>query len=408
MVQMPDGKILMGRYEIRGVLGRGGMAVVSEGWDHRLDRPVAVKMLQPWAFSQPGARERFRAEALAAASLNHPNIVAVYDSGEDDGSPLIVMERLPGGTLADDIALGPLPQVRLRAMLDNILAALATAHARQILHRDIKPGNILHAATSDIYKLGDFGIAKTGGAAHTMTGQIVGTIAYLSPERLSGAPASVADDLYAVGVVGYEALTGRHMFGPQDNIGALAKSILYDVPPPLHAARPDVDPQLAAVIERALSRDPRQRFSSADEMRAALNGHAPVVPIGPHTRPPTKVLESPLLSPTFVPPFPTAGPVELGVLRAVTTRTKRVMVAAGVIVALTVTALAFALDSPTTLPAQPVSNSTTSVPSPSPTSTLPAPPPATPPVIQQPNDVDGPPAGGNGKKGGNGKGHKKN
>ena len=208
-------------------------------------------------------------------ALNHPNIVAVHDYGEDDGAPFIVMEHLPGGTLADDIALGPLPQVRVWAMLANVLAALAAAHAKGILHRDIKPGNILHTATGDGYKLADFGIAKTGGAAHDLDRQIVGTLAYLSPERLSGAPASVADDLYAVGVAGYEALIGRHVFGPDDNIGAMAKSILYDTPPPVHAVRPDVSPRLAAAIERALSREPRQRFSSADEMRSALYGQPP-------------------------------------------------------------------------------------------------------------------------------------
>ena len=181
---MPDGTLLLGRYELRGVLGRGGMAVVHDGWDDRLNRPVAIKMLHPGGFSQPGVRDRFEAEALASATLNHPNIVAVHDSGEDDGAPFIVMERLPGGTLADDIGLGPLPQVQVCAMLDNVLAALAAAHAEEILHRDIKPGNILHTATGDGYKLADFGIAKTGGAAHTLTGEIVGTVAYLSPERL--------------------------------------------------------------------------------------------------------------------------------------------------------------------------------------------------------------------------------
>ncbi len=402
---------MLGRYQLRGVLGRGGMAEVRDGWDIRLDRPVAIKMLHPGVDSQPGVRDRFKAEALAAAALNHPNIVAVHDSGEHDGTLFIVMERLPGGTLADHIALGPLPEARVRAMLDNILAALATAHAHGTLHRDIKPGNILHTA-GGIYKLADFGIAKTGGAAYTMTGQIIGTIAYLSPERLSGAPASVADDLYAVGVVGYEAITGRHAFyAPDDNIGALAKSILYDTPAPVHVARPDVAPQFAAVIERALSRDPRQRFSGADEMRAALNGQIPVVPNGPYTRPtrpPTKVLDSPPLPPTFIPPLRAAQPLGPGFLRAASKRTKRVLAAAGLIAALALTAFVLALDSPTTLPAHPVSDSTTSVSPPPPTSASPLPPPPpTTPVIQQSDDVYGPPAGGNGKKGGNGNGHGK-
>ena len=373
---MPDGTILLGRYELRGVLGRGGMAVVHDGWDDRLNRPVAIKMLHPGGFSQPGVRDRFEAEALASATLNHPNIVAVHDAGEDDGAPFIVMERLPGGTLADDIVLGPLPQVQVCAMLDNVLAALAAAHAEEILHRDIKPGNILHTATGDGYKLADFGIAKTGGAAHTLTGEIVGTVAYLSPERLSGAPASVADDLYAVGVVGYEALIGRHVFGPDDNIGAMAKSILYDPLPPVHAARPDVSPRLAAVIERALSREPHQRFSSADEMRRALNGQPPALRDSRYTspiRPPTKVLDSPPLPPTFISTRAGARPLVAGVLREASTKTKRVLVAAGLIVALAMTALAFALDAPTTLPAQTVSDSTSSVPPPSPSRRHPRP-----------------------------------
>ena len=411
---MPTRTVLMDRYDLRGLLGRGGMAEVRDGWDLRLNRPVAIKLMRLGLDSQPDIRDRFHAEALAAAALNHPNIVAVYDSGEHEGTPFIVMERLPGATLGDQIAQGPLPLARVQVMLDNILAGLAAAHAKETLHRDIKPGNILHAATGDIYKLADFGIAKTGGAAHTMTGQIIGTIAYLSPERLSGAPASVADDLYAVGVVGYEALTGRHPFGPHDNIGALAKSILYDTPPPLHIARPDAEPQLVAAIERTLSRDPRRRFSSADQMRAALNGQIRLAPPGSyttHARPPTKVLDLSPVPPTFIPSMQAARPLAPGVLRAASRRTKRALAAAGIIVALALTALAVALDSPTTQPAQPISNSTTSVPSPSPTSAVPPPPAPKTPVIQQPTGEEQPPAGGNGKKGngnGNGKGNKKN
>src|SRR5262245_38485413 len=245
-MQAPE--VLGGRYELRGVLGRGGMAEVRDGWDVRLDRPVAVKLLYPVFTTQPEDRRRFEGEARAAAALNHPHIVSVHDSGEHAGTPYIVMERLSGQTLADVIARGPLPQPHVRSILDEVLSALSAAHAHDILHRDIKPANILFSASGHA-KVADFGVAKSPGSVHTMTGQIVGTMAYLSPDRIAGRPASVADDLYAVGVVGYEALTGRRAF-PQENLPELARAIAEGVPPPLAALRPDADPALAAAIER--------------------------------------------------------------------------------------------------------------------------------------------------------------
>jgi serine/threonine-protein kinase len=398
---MPTGTLLMDRYELRGTLGRGGMAVVHDGWDHRLNRPVAIKMLHPGQYSQPDVRARFHAEAQAAAALNHPNIVAVHDCGEDGGGPFIVMERLPGATLADDIAAGPLPQARVRAMLDNVLAALSAAHAKGILHRDIKPGNILQSSTGASYKLGDFGIAKTGGSAYTLTGQIIGTIAYLSPERLSGAACSVADDLYAVGIVGFEAVSGRNMFGAGDNIGALTKSILYDTPPPLQALRPDADTHLVAVIERALRRDPRQRFRTAEDMRAALDGRM----IEPPVRPATKVLEVPPGPATYVAAPRRPHAFRPRAFRAASKRTKRILTAAGLVAAVALTALAVALDSPTAPPTRPVSDTTSSAPT---TPPAPPPPPPTTAAVQQ-NEVPPPPPAHGGKKGphGNGKGPKK-
>src|SRR5215208_5426833 len=296
-MQAPE--VLGGRYELRGVLGRGGMAEVRDGWDLRLDRPVAVKLLYPVFSAQPDNRMRFDVEARAAAALNHPHIVSVHDSGEHAGTPYIVMERLSGQTLADVIAQGPLGEPRVRSILNDVLSALAAAHAAGILHRDIKPANILFSALGDT-KVGDFGIAKSAGTAHTLTGQIVGTMAYLSPDRIAGRPASVSDDVYAVGIVGYEALTGRRAF-PQENLPELARAIADERPPPLAAVRPDVDPALAAVIERATAREPHQRFGSADEMRAALAGR-----IGPPGRPPTRVLAAPLPDPTTMMAAPSA------------------------------------------------------------------------------------------------------
>ncbi len=249
------------------------MAEVRDGWDTRLARPVAIKILHPGIGTEPDNRRRFEAEARAAAALDSAHIVAVHDSGEHNGVPFIVMERLSGESLHDRILRGPLPLPLVRAVLDDVLAALAAAHDAGILHRDIKPANILFT-TSGEAKVSDFGLAKTAQTNLTAAGQVFGTMAYLSPDRVLGRPASAADDIYAVGVMGYEALTGRRPF-LHDNIGALAQAILHEQPPPIPMLRPDVDPALAAVIERAMARDPALRFPSARAMRAALGTHAP-------------------------------------------------------------------------------------------------------------------------------------
>jgi serine/threonine protein kinase len=380
-MQAPE--ILGGRYELRGVLGRGGMAEVRDGWDMRLDRPVAIKLLYP-TFSTPDNRIRFEVEARAAAALNHPHIVSVHDSGEHRGTPYIVMERLSAETLADVIARGPLPQPQVRTIVDEVLSALAAAHAAGILHRDIKPANILFSKLGDI-KVADFGIAKSAGSAHTMTGQIVGTMAYLSADRIAGRPATVADDLYAVGVVGYEALTGRRVF-PQENLAELVRAIAEETPPPLAVLRPDVDPALAAAIERAMARDPAWRFGSADEMRAALAGRmdAPV-------RPPTRVMAVPLPDPTTMVVTPPAR----------RNRSRWLVGVAVAAIALLVSVIAIVVDS-ASRPAmvEPATTTSSSV-TPSPTSMLPPPPPPTTPVqVEQPKPK---------KRGenGNGNGHKK-
>jgi serine/threonine protein kinase len=363
-VQAPE--ILGGRYELRGVLGRGGMAEVRDGWDIRLDRPVAVKLLHPVFNSQPDNRRRFEVEARAAAALNHPHIVSVHDSGEHAGMPYIVMERLSGHTLADVIAGGPLPQPQVRSILEDVLSALAAAHTAGILHRDIKPANILFSASGHA-KLADFGIAKSATAAHTVTGQIVGTMAYLSANRIAGRPASVADDLYAVGVVGYEALAGHRPF-PQENLAELARAIAENTPPPLAVLRPDVDPTLAMVVERAMARDPAWRFGSAGEMRAALAGR-----IGTAVRPPTRVLAAPL-------PDPTTRVVSAGRDR----RSRWFVGLAAAVVAVVLAAVAFIVDS-TSRPEVPVpAGTSTSVSAPTPSFVPPPPPPSTAVQVEQP------------------------
>ncbi|MGV0815379.1 serine/threonine-protein kinase [Mycolicibacterium boenickei] len=267
---------LGGRYELRGVLGHGGMAEVRDGWDTRLSRPVAIKLLYPNLAADEVTRRRFENEARAAAALNHPNIVAVHDSGEDSGRPFIVMERLPGPTLADEITAGPLSADRVRWVLADLLGALTAAHGAGILHRDIKPGNVL-ITTSGTAKLADFGIAKTDGAAHTRAGMVFGTANYLSPQRITGQPASRSDDLYALGVLGYEALTGRLPFD-RDNPVATMRAVLEEPLMPIGILRPDVDPALIRVVESAMARDPAYRFADAGAMRAALYAAPPARP----------------------------------------------------------------------------------------------------------------------------------
>ncbi|WP_454792616.1 serine/threonine-protein kinase [Mycolicibacterium lutetiense] len=266
---------LADRYELRGVLGRGGMAEVRDGWDTRLSRPVAIKLLYPALAADEFTRRRFEDEARAAAALNHPNIVAVHDSGEDHGTPYIVMERLPGPTLAEEIAAGPLSADRVRWVLADLLGALTAAHGAGILHRDIKPGNVL-ITTSGTAKLADFGIAKTAGTAHTHAGTVFGTPDYLSPQRITGQPASASDDLYSVGVLGYEALTGRRPFA-RDHPLATMRAVVDEAPMPIGMLRPDVDPALVQALERAMARDPAYRFADAAAMRAALHA-APSAP----------------------------------------------------------------------------------------------------------------------------------
>jgi serine/threonine protein kinase len=370
--------VLGGRYELRGVLGRGGWAEVYDGWDTRLGRAVAIKLLHSGFSADPSNRRRFDAEARAAASLNHPNIVAVHDYGEHNGTPFIVMERLPGNTLADAIARGPVSKPLLRGVVDDVLAALAAAHDVGILHRDIKPGNILFTPSGHM-KVADFGIAKTAGSEPTVAGQIMGTMAYLSPERVEGKPANVADDLYSVGVLGYEGLTGRPPF-VHENMAALAHAILGERPPPITALRPDAEPALVAVIERAMARDASQRFASARQMRAAWlvpGAYAAGPPAPPGVRPPTMVLTSP-------PPPMAFAPMTRSVW-ARPSRTKTLMGLGAVLALLILAAILIVTDSPPQTP-QPVTTST-SVPAPTTT----PPPPSMPVVVdeEKPDDRKG-------------------
>ena len=266
-----SGRVLAGRYRLQARLGQGGMAEVFDGHDERLGRSVAVKLLRPDMAANPEVRHRFEAEARSAAGLSHPNVVAVFDTGEDQGTPFIVMERLPGPTLADRLAAGPVHEGWVRGVAHDVLAALSAAHRAGLVHRDIKPGNIL-IDDDGRAKVADFGIAKTVevmAGDTTGTGLLWGTPAYMAPERVEGGAATPQSDLYAVGAVLYEALAGARPF-TGDSPLEVAQAVLRSQPLPLARARPGVDPKLAAVVEQALSKDPRRRPASAAEMAAAL------------------------------------------------------------------------------------------------------------------------------------------
>jgi serine/threonine-protein kinase len=252
-------EILAGRYELGEVIGHGGMSIVRRGVDRQLQRDVAVKLLRPAYAAHADSRRRFEEEARSAARISHPSVVTVFDSGEDGEQAFLVMECLPGRTLADELADGPLPAERVRSLATDLLGALEAAHAVGVVHRDVKPGNVLMAPDGSA-KLADFGIAKTTETPDlTATGLVVGTAWYVAPERLAGGQASPASDLYSLGVVLYEAATGEKP---------------YEGSPP-----PPVDAPLAAAIDRALQPDPAMRFASADEMLAAIAGGAATAPM---------------------------------------------------------------------------------------------------------------------------------
>jgi serine/threonine protein kinase len=258
------------RYQLGEVVGRGGMGEVRAATDVRLHREVAVKLLRVDLAEIDDVRSRFEGEARAAAALVHPNVVAVFDAGEEDGAPYIVMERLPGRTLAQELAGGPLSTPEVYDVAVSVLGALEAAHRAGIVHRDVKPGNVLRAADGT-WKVADFGIAKVAEAAGdlTVTGMMIGTPAYLAPERIEGEPATPASDLYGTGVVLYEAITGRKAFAAENSI-ALAEQIRAGRAPAVRELVPDVDPTLERVVERAMATDPRRRFASAADMRRAL------------------------------------------------------------------------------------------------------------------------------------------
>jgi eukaryotic-like serine/threonine-protein kinase len=263
------GHVLADRYELGPVLGQGGMARVHQGLDRQLGRQVAIKVLAP-PFDRDGEFvERFRREARAAAGLSHPNIVAVFDSGSDDGTHFIVTELVEGETLADRLRRdGPMPPADAVAVAVDIARALAAAHARGLIHRDIKPGNVMLLPDGRV-KVVDFGIARAAGSdTLTHTGVVLGSTAYLSPEQAGGQPVDERADLYSLGCVLYEMLTGHVPFRADTPIATMYRHVNEDAPPPSTIA--PVQRELEDVVLRCLEKDPKRRFASAAELEAAL------------------------------------------------------------------------------------------------------------------------------------------
>jgi serine/threonine-protein kinase len=263
--------VLGGRYRVEEELGRGGMAKVYRGNDTVLSRPVAVKILAPQFADDPSFVDRFRREAQAAARLNHPNLVSVYDTGSDDGVHFIVMEYVEGKTLADYLTGGGriMPQ-RAIEIAEAVSQALTAAHAQGVIHRDIKPGNIMITPSGDV-KVADFGIARMIASAETIaqTAAVLGTAAYLSPEQAQGQPVDQRSDLYSLGCVLYEMVAGRPPFTGDSPVAVASKQVLEQPVPPSRL-NPDVSPQLDAVIMRTLAKNPANRYESAEEFRRDL------------------------------------------------------------------------------------------------------------------------------------------
>ncbi len=265
-----DGPRVLGdRYELKGLIGSGGMADVELAHDRELDRQVAIKLLHNRYATDPAFQRRFAREAQNASRLSHPNIVGVLDSGSADGRPYIVMEYVPGRSLEDLISSERLLPERAAEIVGDVALALDYAHSRGLVHRDVKPGNILIDPQGQV-KVTDFGIARAVDAQDaTQTAAVFGTAAYCAPEQAQGFEVDRRTDVYALGVVLYELLTGRQPFSA-DTAVALAYQHVSSQPIPPSRLSGDVTPELEAVVLRAMAKDPNHRYPSARDLNADL------------------------------------------------------------------------------------------------------------------------------------------
>ncbi|MFM9093773.1 MAG: Stk1 family PASTA domain-containing Ser/Thr kinase [Acidimicrobiaceae bacterium] len=274
--------IVNDRYEIGKRIGRGGMAEIFQARDILLDRPVAMKVLFPEFATDPAFVERFRREAQAAANLNHPNIVAVYDWGKVNNTYYIAMEYVNGRTLADILKQsGTLTPMQVCDVMSEVASALISAHQNGVIHRDIKPGNILVSTTGQV-KVADFGIARALGAGVeqglTQTGAVMGTATYFSPEQAQGVSTDQRSDIYSLGVVMYEMLSGTAPF-TGENAVAIAYKQVHEYAMPLDQRLASVPPEVAAIVAKCMEKSPADRYSSAEEVRDELRRFVEGMPV---------------------------------------------------------------------------------------------------------------------------------
>jgi serine/threonine-protein kinase len=266
-----DGALLDGRYRVQAKIASGGTSTVYRGLDERLDRPVALKVMDARYAGDQQFLTRFRMEARTVARLRHPGLVAVYDQGLDARHPFLVMELIEGGTLRELLAeRGPMPPHAVVAVLRPVLGGLAAAHQAGLVHRDVKPENVLISDDGEV-KIADFGLVRAVAAAKiTSASVILGTAAYLSPEQVRDGDATPSSDVYAVGILVYEMLTGRTPFSGDSPLAVAYQRLDTDVPPP-STAIDGVPPQFDELVARATARDPADRYADASQLGEELD-----------------------------------------------------------------------------------------------------------------------------------------
>lgn len=279
------GQILEGRYRIDAPIARGGMSMVFRGMDTRLDRPVAIKVMDPKFAADPQFLSRFEFEARAVAKLKHPSLVAVYDQGVDGEHPFLIMELVEGGTLRELLReRGPMPPHAVRAVAEPVLAAIGVAHSAGLIHRDIKPENVLISDSGEV-KIADFGLVRAVAAAKTTSASVIlGTAAYLAPEQVTTGTADSRSDVYAFGILIFELLTGQVPFIGDTSLSVAYQRIENDVPSPSEFIA-GIPPEFDELIARATNREPAHRFADANEMAAELHSIGGALNLPPYRVP---------------------------------------------------------------------------------------------------------------------------